>query len=75
MPFYSYCVKKGLVYIIIIAPSSHQPLSYTKYIKANIYSSYNICSISNAKYIHYLTLYSLLVPCLICYRVLDLIHC
>ena len=48
---YSYCAKKKLVYVIIASPSSRQPSSYTKYIKANIRSSYNVCSISNTKYI------------------------
>ena len=53
MPSCSYYIKKGLVYIMIIALFSHQPLSYTKCIKANIYLSYNIYSISNTKYIYY----------------------
>ena len=43
---YSYYIKKGLVYITITALSSHQPLSYAKCIKSNIYFSYNIHSIS-----------------------------
>ena len=60
----SHYIKKGLIYITIIAPSSRQPLSYTMYIKANIYSSYNICSVSNTKYIYYPTLLSYLIPCL-----------
>jgi hypothetical protein len=38
---YSRCVKKGLVYITIIALSSRQPSSYFKYTKANTCSSYN----------------------------------
>ena len=42
IPTYSCYIEKGLVYIIIIALSSYQPSSYTKYIKLNIYSSYNI---------------------------------
>ena len=29
---YSYYLEKGLIYITIIAPSSYQPLSYSKYI-------------------------------------------
>ena len=41
---------KGLVYIAIIAPLGHQPSSYTKYTKLNMRSSYNIKSVSNAKY-------------------------
>ncbi len=73
--FYSYYIKKGLVYIIIISPSSYQPLSYTKYIKVNIHLFYNIYSISSTKYIYYFTLLSHLVPYLSYYRVLDLICC
>ena len=75
MPIYSHCVKKGLVYIIIAAPSSRQPLSYAKYTKANMRSSCDICSISNAKYMCYLILCSLLVLCLIYLRVLNLNCC
>ena len=56
IPSYSRCSKKKLVYIIIASPSSRQPSSYTKYIKANIYSSCNVRSISNAKYTRYLYL-------------------
>ena len=50
MPTYSCCVSKGLVYIVIIAPLGHQPSSCTKYTKLNMRSSYNIRSMSNAKY-------------------------
>jgi len=39
---YSRCAKEGLVYIAIVAPSSHQPSSCSKYTRLNIYSSYNI---------------------------------
>ena len=74
IPSYSYYIKKGLIYIIITAPSSYPPLSYTEYTKVNICSSYNIYSIFNIKYIYYLILYSFLVSYLIYYRVLDLIH-
>ena len=48
---YSHCVKKGLVYITIIALFSRQPSSYSKYIKANTYSLCNIRSVSTNKYI------------------------
>ena len=75
MPFYSYYVKKGLVYIIIIALSSHQPLSYAEYIKVNMCLSYNIHSISNIKYIYCPTFFNCLVLYLSYYRVLDLIYC
>ena len=49
IPTYSHYTKKKLVYIIIAAPSSHQPSSYSECIKLNIYSSYNIKSVSNTK--------------------------
>ena len=51
MPIYSYYTEKKLVCVIIIAFFSHQPSFYFKYIKLNIYSSCNIRSISNTKYI------------------------
>ena len=51
MPSYSHYKEKKLVYIIIIAPFSHQPFFYIKCTKLNIYLSYNVKSISNAKYI------------------------
>ena len=47
---YSYCAKKGLVCVAIIAPFSRQPSSYSKCTKANIYSLYNIRSVSTNKY-------------------------
>ena len=50
MPTYSRYMEKGLVYIAIIAPLSRQPSFYTKYTKLNMRSSYNIKSVSNAKY-------------------------
>ena len=74
MPSCSYCVKKGLVYIVIMSLSGCQPLSYTKYIKVNIYLFCNICSISATKYIYYPTLLNCLVLYLSYYRVLDLIR-
>ena len=49
MPIYSYCTKKKLVYITIAAFFNCQPFSYIKCIKSNIYLSYNIKSVSNAK--------------------------
>ena len=48
---YSYYVKKGLVCITIIVLFSRQPSSYSKYIKANTYSLYNVRSVSTNKYI------------------------
>ena len=51
MPLCSYCIKKNLVCIIIIAPFSRQPSFYLEYIKLNIYSFCNIRLVSNAKYI------------------------
>ena len=50
MPTYSYCVLKGLVYIAIITSLSRQPSSYTKYIKLNMYSSYDVRLVFNTKY-------------------------
>ena len=74
MPSCSYYIKKGLVYIAIVALSSHQSSSYTKYTKANIYLSCNVYSVSNTKYIYCPILFSHLVPCLSYYKVLDLIR-
>ena len=46
----SYYAKKGLVYIIITAPSGRQPSSYSKCTKANTRSLYNVRSVSTNKY-------------------------
>jgi len=75
MPSCSCCVEKGLVYIAITALSGCQPLSYAKYIKANICLSCNVYSVSNTKYMCYSTLFNHLVFYLNCYKVLDLICC
>ena len=75
IPSYSYCIKKGLVCVTIIALSGRQPLSYAECIKANICLSCNVCSISDAKYIYYFILLNCLVLYLSYYRVLDLICC
>ena len=56
MPIYSYCAEKKLVYIIIIAPFNRQPSSYSKYTKLNMYSSCNIKSVFNAKYVLFIYL-------------------
>ena len=48
----SYCVKEGLVYIAIAAPSSCQPSSCFKYTSANVRLSYNIHLVSNVKCIY-----------------------
>ena len=37
MPMCSCCIKKKLVYVVIIAPFNYQPSSYFKCIKLNIY--------------------------------------
>ena len=50
MPTYFCCILKGLVYIIIIAPLSCQPFSYTKYTKSNMRLSCNVKLVSNTKY-------------------------
>ena len=47
---YSYYIKKGLVYITIIALFSCQPFSYSKYIKANTYSLCNMRLVFTNKY-------------------------
>ena len=52
-------IEKGLVYVIIIAPLGYQPFSYTKCIKLNMYLSYNIKLVSNAKCIFLVYLYTL----------------
>ena len=58
MPTYSYYAKKGLIYITIIVLSNRQPFSCVKCTKSNIYSSCNIYSVSNAKYIFLTRLYT-----------------
>ena len=59
MPTYSYCAEKGLVYIIIIAFLSHQPFSYTKCTKSNMYLSCDVRLVSNTKYMFLARLYTL----------------
>ena len=49
IPIYSCYVEKKLVYIIIMASSSRQPCFYSKCTKLNMYLSYNIKLVSNAK--------------------------
>ena len=58
IPSYSYYAKEGLVYIIIALPVNRQPSSYIKYTRANMRLSYNVRSVSNAKYTHSITLNS-----------------
>ena len=61
----SYCVKKGLVYVIIADLSSCQPFSCLEYTKLNIYALYNMRLVSFNKYIfltHLNSLWSLLLP-------------
>ena len=73
IPTYSYCVLKGLVYIIIITFLGRQLSFYAKCTKLNICSSYNVRSVFNAKYtflIYSYILRSLRLPYLICFRVL-----
>jgi hypothetical protein len=49
MPSYSCCEEKGLVYIMLIAPFSHQPSSCSKYTALNMHLSCNIWLVSDAK--------------------------
>ena len=48
---YSHCAKKGLVCVVITALFSCQLFSYLECTKANTYSSYNMHSVFNNKYI------------------------
>ena len=59
MPIYSYCVLKGLVCVIIIAPLGRQPFFYAKYIKLNIYLSCDIRLVFNAKCVYLIHSYIL----------------
>ena len=76
----SYYAKKGLVYIIITAPSSRQLPSCSKYIKVNTCLLYNVYLVPINKYIflnrwvRLYTYYSLLISYLSCYRVSGLIY-
>ena len=56
---YSCCIEKGLMYIIITALLGRQPSLYAEYIKLNIYTLYNIQSVSNTECIFFVYLYSL----------------
>ena len=56
---YSYYAKKGLVYMAIIDPFSHQPSSYSKCTKLNTHVLYNVHSVSLNKYIFLTCLVSL----------------
>ena len=47
---YSQYIKKGLVYIAIVALSRRQPSFYLKYTKVNTQLSYNIYLVSLNKY-------------------------
>ena len=51
IPIYLRCAKKKLVYIIIIAPFSHQLSFYLECTKSNIYLSCNIKLVLDAKYL------------------------
>jgi hypothetical protein len=56
MSLYSYYIKKGLIYIVLISLFRHQPFFYLKCTKVNTQLLYNIYSIPLNKYI-YLTVY------------------
>ena len=75
MPSCSHYIERGLLCVIIVSPSSRQPLSCAKYTTINIHSSYNIHLVSDAEYKHLIAYLSRCMPCLICSRVLDLICC
>ena len=51
MPTYSCYIKRKLVYITITAPFSRQPSFYIKCTKSNMYSSCNVRSVFNIKYL------------------------
>jgi len=54
----SRCAKEGLVCVTLASPLSRQPSFYLECTKANIYSSCDVRSISNAKYARPITLNS-----------------
>ena len=56
---YSYCVKKGLVYIVIAELFSYQPFSCSKCTKLNTYVLCNMRSVPFNKYIFFTYLASL----------------
>ena len=56
---YSRYAEKGLVYIAIIALSSCQRSSYTKYTKLNMRFSYNIYLVFNTKCAFFMRHYTL----------------
>ena len=58
----SYCARKGLVYIIIIALFGHQSSSYTKCIKSNTCSSCDICLVFINKYIFPVFVFLFVLP-------------
>ena len=59
IPTYSHYTEKGLVYITIITLLGRQPFFYAKYTKLNIYSSCNVCLVSNIKCIFLVHFYTL----------------
>jgi len=75
MPLCSCCVKEGLVYVAIAAPSSRQPSSCSGCTSVNMRLSCDVCLVSDAKCTRPITLNSRLVPSLICLRVLCSICC
>ena len=56
IPSCSCYIEKKLVYVTIVAPSSHQPFFYFKYTKSNIHLSCNIKSVLDTKYASYIRL-------------------
>jgi len=55
---YSCCAKEGLVYVALVSPTAQQPSSCLECTKANIHSSCDVRSISDAKYARPITLNS-----------------
>ena len=51
MPLCSYCVERGLIYVAIAAPSGRQLSSYSKCTSSNMWSSYDVYSVSDTKYV------------------------
>jgi len=58
IPLYSCCLKEGLIYVTIAAPSGHQSSSYSECTWLNTRSFYDVRLVSNAECISYIRLCS-----------------